>query len=144
LATKTIIDKTWIVDSGASQHIIPDSTTFKSYKPLSGKKKIQTADDIFCSFAEIRNITCTSNIHLFSVLHVPNFTNNLMSVSQLVDDLNCIVFLSPSNVVVHELKTDKVIGIGKRNEDLYRLEQGPSVLDVNVYFLGNSKMEIIL
>jgi hypothetical protein len=52
-----------------------------------------------------------------------------MSVSQLVDDLNCIVSLSPSNVIVHELKTGKVIGIGKRNEDLYRLEQGPSVLD---------------
>jgi GAG-pre-integrase domain len=67
-----------------------------------------------------------------------------MSVSQLVDDLNCIVSLSPSNVVVHELKTGKVIGIGKRNEDLYRLEQEPSVLDVKTYFAGNPEMEMIL
>jgi hypothetical protein len=56
------------------------------------------------------------------VLYVPNFINNLMSVSQLVDVLNCIVSLSHSNVVVYELKTGKVIGIGKRNEDLYRLK----------------------
>jgi hypothetical protein len=53
-----------------------------------------------------------------------------MSVSQLVDDLNCIVSLSPSHVIVHELKTGKVIGIGKRNEDMYRLERGLGVLDV--------------
>jgi hypothetical protein len=122
LATKIGVDKTWIVDSGVSQHMTPDSTVFKSYKPLSGKEKVQTADDTFCSIVGIGNITCTSNIHLSSVLHVPNFTNNLMSVSQLIDDLNCIVSLSPSNVVVHELKTGKMIGIGKRNEDLYRLE----------------------
>jgi GAG-pre-integrase domain len=67
-----------------------------------------------------------------------------MSVSQLVDDLNCIVSLSPSNVVVHDLKTGNVIGIGKRNEDMYRLEQGLDILDAKAYFAGNSEMEMIL
>jgi GAG-pre-integrase domain/Integrase core domain len=121
-----------------------DSTVFKSYKPLSGKEKVQTTDGTFCSIAGIGNITCTPNIQLSSVLHVPNFTNNLMFVSQLVDDLNCIVSLSPSDVVVHELKTSKVIGIGKRNEDLYRLKQGPDILDAKTYFVGNSEMKMIL
>jgi transposase InsO family protein len=124
--------------------MIPDPTVFKSYKSLSGKEKVQIADGTFCSIAGIGNITCTPNIQLFSVLHVSNFTNNLMSVSQLVDDLNCIVSLSPSNVVVHELKMGKVIGIGKRNEDLYKLEQRPDVLDAKAYFAGNPEMEIIL
>jgi GAG-pre-integrase domain len=67
-----------------------------------------------------------------------------MSVSQLVDDLNCIVSLSPSNVIVHELKTGNVIANGKRNEDLYRLEQGSSILDVKAYFTGNPEMKMIL
>jgi GAG-pre-integrase domain len=144
LATKTSVDKTWIVDSGASQHMTPDPTVFKSYKPLSGKEKVQTADGTFCSIAGIGNVTCTPDIQLSSVLHIPNFTNNLMSVSQLVDDLNCIISLSPSHVVVQELKTGKVIGIGKRTEDLYRLEQGPECLDVKAYFAGNPQMEMIL
>jgi GAG-pre-integrase domain len=122
----------------------PDSTLFKSYKPLSGKEKVQTADGTFCSIAEIGNVTCTPNIQLSSVLHVPNFTNNLISVSQLVDDLNCIISLSPSHVVVQELKTGKVIGIGKRNEDLYRLKQGTEFLDVKAYFVGDPEMEMIL
>jgi hypothetical protein len=122
----------------------PDSTVFKSYKSLSSKEKVQTTDDTFCSIAGIGNVTCTPNIQPSSMLHVPNFINNLMFVSQLVDDLNYIVYLSHSHVVVQELKTGNVIGIGKRNEDLYRLEQGPDFLDVKVYFVGNSEIEMIL
>jgi GAG-pre-integrase domain len=138
------VDKTWIIDSGASQHMTPDSIVFKSYKPFSGKEKVQTTDGTFCFIAGIENVICTPNIQLSSVLYVPNFTNNLVSIKQLVDDLNCIVSLSPSNVVVHELKTGKVIGIGKRNEDMYRLEQGPDILDAKTYFAKNSEMEMIL
>jgi hypothetical protein len=144
LATKTSVDKTWIVDSEVSQHMTPDPTVFKSYKPLSGKENVQTSDGTFCSIAGIRNVTCTPNIQLSSILYEPNFTNNLMFVSQLVDDLNCIIFLSPSHVVVQELKTDKVIGIGKRTENLYRLEQGPECLVVKAYFARNPEMEMIL
>jgi Integrase core domain/GAG-pre-integrase domain len=117
---------------------------FKSYKPLSGKEKVQTADSTFCSITGIRNVICTPNNQLSFVLHVPNFTNNLMSVSHLVNDLNCIVSLSPSHVVAQELKTGKMIGIGKRKEDLYRLEQGLEFLDVKAYFAGNPEIEMIL
>jgi Integrase core domain/GAG-pre-integrase domain len=49
----------------------------------------------------------------------------------------------PSHVVVHELKTRKVIGIGKRKEDLYRLKQGPEFLDVKAYFAGDPEIEMI-
>jgi hypothetical protein len=94
--------------------------------------------------AGVKNVTCTPNIQLPLVLHVSNFTNNLVPIRQLVDDLNCIVSLSPSHVVVRVLKTDKMIGIGKRNKDLYRLEQGPNILDVKAYFMRNSEIEIIL
>jgi hypothetical protein len=68
LAAKIGVDKTWIVDSGASQHMTPDFTVFKSYKPLSGKEKVQTVDGTFCSIAGVRNVTCTPNIHLSLVL----------------------------------------------------------------------------
>jgi transposase InsO family protein len=51
-------------------------------------------------------------------------TISCQSVSQLVDDLNCVVSLSPTHVVLQELKTGRVIGIGKRSEGVYRLEQG--------------------
>jgi hypothetical protein len=111
LTAKPNHDKSWIVDSGASKHMTLDSTLFKTYKPMSGRDKVQTTNGSLCPIAGVGDITCTSDLHLSSVFHVPKFINNLLSVSQLVDDLNCVVSLSPTHVVLHELKTGRVIGI---------------------------------
>jgi hypothetical protein len=93
-------DKSWIVDSEAFKHMTPDFTLFKTYKPMSGRDKVQTTDSSLCPIARVGDITCTSNLHLSSVFHVPNFNNNLLSISQLVDDLNCVVSISPTHVVL--------------------------------------------
>ena len=137
-------DRTWIVDSGASKHMTPDPTMFKTYKPMSGREKVQTADGSLCSIAGVGDVTCTPDLQLSSVLHVPNFTNNLLSVSQLVDDLNCVVSLSPTHVVLQEPKTGKVIGIGKRSEGLYRLKQGGEVLDPRACLAETPELEMFL
>jgi GAG-pre-integrase domain len=124
LVAEPSLDKFWIVDSGASKHMTPYPMMFKTYKPLSGRDKVQTADGSLCSIGGVRDVTCISELQLSSILNVPNFTNNLLSISQLVDDLNCVVSLSPTHVVLQELKTRRVIGIGKRSEGVYRPEQG--------------------
>jgi hypothetical protein len=74
----------------------PYPMMFKTDKPLSGRDKVQTADGSLCSIAGVRDVTCTSELQLSSVLHVPNFTNNLLSISQLVDDLKCGLLVSNS------------------------------------------------
>ncbi|KAI5433513.1 hypothetical protein KIW84_020702 [Lathyrus oleraceus] len=38
---------TWIVDSGASDHMIDESTLFSSYSPCAGNEKIKIADGFF-------------------------------------------------------------------------------------------------
>jgi GAG-pre-integrase domain len=77
-------------------------------------------------------------------LYVPNFTNNLLSVSQLVDDLNCVIFLSPTHVVLQELKMRRVIGIDQRSEGLYHLEQGVEDLDSRACLAETPEFELIL
>jgi hypothetical protein len=121
LVAEPSLDKSWIVDSGASKHMTLFPMMFKTYKPLSGRDKVQTVDGSLCSIAGVGDVTCISELQLSSVLYFPNFINNLLSVSQLVDDLNCVVFLSPTHVVLQELKIGRVIGIGKRSESVYRL-----------------------
>jgi hypothetical protein len=96
LVAEPSVDMSWIVDSGASKHMTPHSTMFKIYKHMSGKDKVQTVDDSLRPIAGVGDITCTPELQLSSVLHDPNFTNNLLSVGQLVDDLNCVILLSPS------------------------------------------------
>jgi hypothetical protein len=67
---------------------------FKTYKSMFGKDKVKTTDDSLCPITAVGDITCTLKFQLSLVLHVHNFTNNLLSVSQLVDDLNCVVLFS--------------------------------------------------
>jgi hypothetical protein len=138
------LDRSWIVNSGASKHTTPYPIMFKTFKPMSGKDKVQTADGSLCPIAGVGNITCTSELQLSSVLHVPNFTNNLLSVSQLVDDLNCVVSLPPTHVVLQELKTGKIIGIEKRSEGLYRLKQGEENTKQRVCLAETPELELFL
>jgi GAG-pre-integrase domain len=90
------------------------------------------------------DITCTSELQLSSVLHVPNFTNSLLSVSQLVDDLNCVVSLSPTHVVLQELNTRRIIDVGKRSEGLYRLKQGGESLNQRACVAETPELEFLL
>jgi hypothetical protein len=142
LVAEPSLDKSWIVDFGASRHMTPYPMMFKTYKYLSGRDKVQTVDGSLCSIAGVGDVTCTSELQLLSVLHVPNFTNKLLSDSQLVDDLNCVVSLSPTHVVLQELKTGRVIGIGKRSEGLYRLKQGEENTKQRACLAETSELEL--
>jgi GAG-pre-integrase domain len=122
----------------------PHPTMFKTYKHMSGKDKVQTADGSLCPIAGVGDITCTSELQLLSVLHVPNFTNNLLSVSQLIDDLNCVVSLSSTHVVLQEMNTGRVIGVGKRSEGLYRLKQGGKSLNQIACVAETPELELLL
>jgi GAG-pre-integrase domain len=137
-------DKSWIVDPGTSKHMTLDATLFKTYNPISGRDKVQTTDGSLCPIAGVGDITCTSYLHLLSVFHVPNFTNNFLSVSQLVDDLNCVIFLSSTHVVLQGLKMRRVIGIGQRSEGLYRLKQGREDLNSRACLAETPELELIL
>jgi hypothetical protein len=95
LKAELSLDKFWIVDSGASKHMTPYPVMFKTYKSMSERDKLQTADDSLCSIAGVGDVTCTSELQLSLVLYVSNFTNNLLSVS-LVDNLNYVVSISYS------------------------------------------------
>jgi hypothetical protein len=71
LIAKLSVDMSRIVDSGASKHMTSYPTMFKTYKPMSGKDKVQTADCSLCPIAGVGDITCTLELQLSSVLYVP-------------------------------------------------------------------------
>jgi hypothetical protein len=142
LVTEFNLDRSWIIDSGASKHMTPYPIMFKTYKPMPGRDKVQTVNDSLCSIARVEDVTCTSELKLSSILHVPNFINNLLSISQLVDDLNYVVSLSRTHVVLQELKTRKVISIGKRSEGLYRLKQGGEDMNQGACLAETPELEL--
>jgi hypothetical protein len=60
LVAEPSVDMSWIVDFGASKHMTPHPIMFKTYKPMSGKDKVQTVDGSLCPIAGVGDITCTS------------------------------------------------------------------------------------
>ena len=63
----------------------------------------------------------TSQDTIKNVLLIPDFKFNLLSVSKLTKDLNCVVSLFPDFVIFQDLYTGQVKGIAKENVSLYHL-----------------------
>ena len=81
----------WIIDSGASKHVTGLHNTFTSYTPYIHSETIQIADGTSKPIHGIGSVECTSSMNLSSVLHVPSFPVNLLSVSSAIDQLKCMV-----------------------------------------------------
>ena len=114
----------WIMDSGATDHMTSCSSLFLSYNPCAGNKKIRIADGSFSAIAGTGTIRLSPTLVLYNVLHVPKLSCNLISISKLSQDLNCCVKFSPSHCVFQELDSRRTIGNARECGGLYLLEEG--------------------
>jgi GAG-pre-integrase domain len=65
-------------------------------------------------------------------LHVPSFPVNLLYVSSLVDQLNCIVLFDKNVCIFQEKETGRKIGTGVRCDDLWYMDREIVLLAVVV------------
>ena len=63
------------------------------------------------------------SITLNPVLHVPNLSCNLLSISQLTKRSNCSAKFLPSHCVFQDLSSEKTIGSAKEREGLYYFDE---------------------
>ncbi|GMP43536.1 hypothetical protein CsSME_00012859 [Camellia sinensis var. sinensis] len=113
----------WIIDSSASDHMSGSSDIFSAYKPFSDQDKVKIADGTVSSIFGKGLVHVTPTIPLFSVLHVPNFSVNLLSLSCLTQDLNCSVTFFPVHCLFQDLVTRRTISSGSAKNGLYVLDQ---------------------
>ncbi|XP_073109385.1 uncharacterized protein [Elaeis guineensis] len=111
----------WVIDSGASSHMTGAPNSFISYSPCSGHNKVRIADGSFTPVSGKGSIDCTPNLRLSSVLHIPSFPTNLLSISSVTRDLNCSVTFWPSHCLFQEQRTGKILGGGRMHNGLYYL-----------------------
>ena len=70
-----------VIDSGASKHVTGMSSPFKTYSPYTYRESVQIADGTSQQIYGVGSIECKPSLSLSSVLHVPSFPVNLISVS---------------------------------------------------------------
>ena len=132
----------WIIDSGASDHMSRSSNLFSDYKPYSGQDKVKIADGTFSSVSG-KGLIRVTPLSLTSVLHVPSFSHNLLSLIRITRDLNCCVTFYPSHCVFQDLIMRRTIGSGREERGLYILDEGEKMAN-NTVVSKNKAEDLIL
>ncbi|WZZ35049.1 hypothetical protein YC2023_018450 [Brassica napus] len=128
--------KPLVVDSGASHHMISDTSLIRDIEPTNGHVMIANGDKI-----PIRGI---GKLKLFDkdskAFYMPDFTSNLLSVKKCTTDLNCNVIFSPNDVKFQDIESSQLIGKRVTKGDLYLLEELAPVSDYFCSFTSASMM----
>ena len=116
----------WILDSGASNHLSGNKDLF-SYLTITSPLPIITLANGFQIMAKgIGSVCPLPSVPLTSVLYVPDCPFNLISISKLTHDLNCLITFSDNSVTLQDWSTRRTIDIGREFQGLFHLSSPSS------------------
>ncbi|PNX55486.1 hypothetical protein L195_g049115, partial [Trifolium pratense] len=120
---------TWILDSGATDHICASLSLFTSYRQVKAiPVKLPNGNTVITD--TVGDICITSELILKDVLYMPYFRYNLISVSRVTHDLDCkFVFTNTMCIIQNALQ--RTIGLGKLQHGLYYLDLPQSQLNIH-------------
>lgn len=120
------IASSWIIDTGASDHMTCNSSLLSLRRKLHRNVSICLPDGSVKYVDEIGDIKLTNGLFLKGVFLVPEFKQNLLSVGKLLDDNQLDVSLDKRKCVFQDLKNGKELLRGTRHEGgLYRTQLKP-------------------
>ncbi|CAJ2645609.1 unnamed protein product [Trifolium pratense] len=91
----------------------------------AGNHKVKIADGSFSAIAGKGSVVLSPSLTLKDVLHVPNLSCSLMSVSKLAQDRNCQTNFFRTHCVFQDLNSGKMIGSAKESGGLYYFDIEP-------------------
>ena len=112
----------WIIDFGATYHMTGNSGLFSTFQSQPLPSTVTLVDGSHSCVLGLGTIVPTPSIPLTSVLSLPNFSFNLMSVSKLTRTLKCYISFFPYFCPFEDLMTKQIIGRGRESGGLYILD----------------------
>ncbi|KAG8370350.1 hypothetical protein BUALT_Bualt14G0107800 [Buddleja alternifolia] len=110
---------TWILDSGATDHITKSMSLLESPKLLTTPKSVHLPDGSIASVTHIGHVTLTSTIVLQNVLFVPSFHHNLLFISKLSCDSHCSINFTPTSCIMQGPMLKNPVVLSKQIDGLY-------------------------
>ncbi|CAL1362956.1 unnamed protein product [Linum trigynum] len=108
----------WILDTGASDHIVCSLAYLVHPKPISNIPiTLPTGDQVHAT--HIGTVTCVANLVLENVLFVPQFNFNLISVSKLTTNPSLHLTFFSTVCLIQDLQLRRMIGSAKLTNGLY-------------------------
>ena len=112
----------WVIDSGATDHMTGNPSLFSSYQSHNSSSNVTLADGSTSCVLGSGSVNLTPLISLSSVLSLPQFAFNLISVSKLTRALKCCISFFPDHCLFQDLTTRQIIGKGHESGGLYILD----------------------
>ena len=103
-----------MIDFGAIDHMTDYKKLFSPYNPSSGYFKVKIAYGSLSTMARTGTNRISPNIELHFVLHVPNLSCNLLSITKLTRDLKCGAHFFKSSHVFQDLTSGMKIGNARK------------------------------
>ena len=90
----------WIVDTGATDHMICNKSMFLEYKVLTQPITVGLPDGKLKLVDHIGSVSLTPNIHISNVFYLLDFKHNLLSVGcRLLDEHKLLAKFTPTSCV---------------------------------------------
>ena len=114
--------KPWILDSRASSHMTNTKQEFVSLNLSPVQPSVKIADGTHSPVLGNVVVQATPSLTLTDILYVPQFSINLLSISQFTKHNNYKIAFFPSYCVFQDLSTGKGIGLGYERGGIYYLD----------------------
>jgi len=110
----------WIIDSGATDHICSSLTYFTSYNQINLiSVKLSNGNQVIAYYSE--SVFLNQNHVIDDVLYIPCFTFNILSVTKLIDKLSCVLNFDSNGCHIQDKNSLKMIGSATMQDRLYIL-----------------------
>lgn len=105
--SQTNFDQNWYPDSGATNHITPNINNLTNRTNCSGNEQAHIGDGLGLKICHTRSAFFPSQfnskiLYLKQLLHVPQITKNLLSVSKFAFDNNVFFEFFPKSCYVKD------------------------------------------
>ena len=112
----------WIIDFGATDHMICDRNNFSHFSSKCLKNSISNANGVSSYVDGVGTISLSPMLTIRDVLYVPSLYCNLLSVEKLTKTHNCYALFSNTHCSFQNIHIKETIGSGKKVGGLYYLE----------------------
>ncbi|KAL8151187.1 hypothetical protein V2J09_020995 [Rumex salicifolius] len=115
-------DSSWILNSGATDHITSNLKLFDSYSPMPKPTFITLPIGKHAPISHTGSVHLSSTLSLYNVLHVLDFHFNLLSISKLTKYLSSNIIFTPSICLLQAPLMSKPLVIGHEANGLYVID----------------------
>ncbi|KAL2225452.1 UNVERIFIED_CONTAM: hypothetical protein Sindi_2950900 [Sesamum indicum] len=113
----------WILDTGATNHICTNLNLFHSLVVPSQPKHVHLPDGTYKTAAYVGIVQLNHHITLTQVLYLPSFSVNLLSVSQLCRDTSYVFHFTDSKCLLQDQISKAILFEGHIHKNLYVVRQ---------------------